>query len=101
MTAIADDMMKRASKIEKFKGEPYKCWKKAKELRLQIYREYAEAHEKGGLRVAGSSWGFIAVPKGLGDDVYYLASEPYGASTANETEFSRKCFNREQKIQPE
>ncbi len=92
MTAIVDDMMKRASKIEKFKGEPYKCWKKAKELRLQIYREYAEAHEKGGLRVAGSSWGFIAVPRGLGDDVYYLASEPYGASTANETEFSRKCM---------
>jgi len=92
MTTIIDEMLKRSAKIEKFKGEPYKCWKKGKELRLKIYRDYAEAHEKGELRVSGSSWSLHPVPMGLGDDIHWLACEPYGASTASEPDFSKKCM---------
>ena len=68
--------------MSKHKTEPIKCWPKAKELRLKHYRDYAEAHEKGGLRWAGGAWAFDAIPEGLGDDVYPLAGEPYGASVS-------------------
>ncbi|UCF57184.1 MAG: benzoyl-CoA reductase, bzd-type, subunit O [Deltaproteobacteria bacterium] len=68
--------------MTKYKTEELKCWPKAKELRLKHYRDYAEAHEKGGLRWAGGGWALDAVPKGLGDDIYPLAGEPYGASVS-------------------
>ncbi|HLA26589.1 MAG TPA: benzoyl-CoA reductase, bzd-type, subunit O [Syntrophales bacterium] len=65
-----------------YKTEPLRCWGKAKELRQKHYRDYAQAHEKGGLRWAGGAWAFDAIPQGLGDDVYPLAGEPYGASVS-------------------
>lgn len=68
--------------MNRYRTEPLKCWPKAKELRLKHYRDYAQAHEKGGLRWAGGAWAFDAVPEGLGDDVYPLAGEPYGASVS-------------------
>ncbi len=78
--------------VKQYKGEPLKVWKWAKEMRLRYYKDFAEAHEKGGLRVAGGSWSFgLPVSAALGDDVYYLASEPYAASTAFDTEFSKRC----------
>ncbi len=72
--------------------EPLKCWGKAKELRLKYYKNYAEAHEKGGIRWAGGGWSFDAVPDGLGEDVYPLTGEPYGASISVNLEFSKKCL---------
>lgn len=68
--------------MAEYKTEPLKCWQKAKELRLKHYRDYAQAHDRGGLCWAGGAWAFDAVPQGLGDDVYPLAGEPYGASVS-------------------
>jgi len=33
----------------RYKSEPLRSWEKAKELRMQYYRDYVEAKEKGGL----------------------------------------------------
>lgn len=65
-----------------YQTEPLKCWGKAKELRLTYYRNYAEAHEKGGLRWSGGSWAPTSIPRGFGNDVQGLTSEPYAASIA-------------------
>ena len=62
--------------------EQLKCWKKAKELREQYYINFAKAKEKGGLRWSGSAWALDAIPAGLGNDVYSLTGEPYGATIA-------------------
>lgn len=72
--------------------EPLKCWKKAKELREKYYRDYAKAHELGGLRWAGSAVAFDALPAALGDDVYPLTGEPYGASCSLDSDYSRRCM---------
>jgi benzoyl-CoA reductase subunit B len=74
------------------KTEPLKLWNKAKELRLKFYENYAKAHEKGGLRWAGGAWTLDAIPRGLGDDVWSITSEPYAASTAFSKEFSLRCL---------
>ena len=71
--------------------EQLKCWGKAKELRENYYRNYATAHEKGGLRFGGGAPGIDAIPAGLGDDVYSLTGEPYGASIAFDKEFASRC----------
>ncbi|MEW6456238.1 MAG: benzoyl-CoA reductase, bzd-type, subunit O [Acidobacteriota bacterium] len=75
----------------KYKTEPLKCWQKAKEIRENYYKNYAKAHEKGGIRWAGGAWSFDAIPAGLGDDVYPITSEPYGASVAWNKEFALEC----------
>ncbi|MBW1711727.1 MAG: benzoyl-CoA reductase, bzd-type, subunit O [Deltaproteobacteria bacterium] len=78
--------------MAKYPTEPLKLWNKAKELRLNFYKNYAQAHDKGGLRWVGGAWTFDAVPAGLGEDVYSLTSEPYGASLANNRELSLRCL---------
>ncbi len=88
----ATEYLKEAETIHKYKGEPYQTWKWAKEMRVNYYRNYGEAHAKGGLNVAGGAWSFLPVVAGLGDDAYYLSAEPYGASTAFDTDFSLKCM---------
>lgn len=84
--------------MEKYRTEPLKCWKKAKELRENYYRNYATAHEKGGIRWAGSGWAFDSVPMGLGEDVYSLTSEPYGAAIASDNKFSLECLEATEKF---
>ncbi len=76
-------------KVKKYKTEPLKCWQKAKEMREDYYKEYAEPNK---LRVSGSAWGFDALLRGLGDDVVYLTSEPYGATISANPEFSERCL---------
>jgi benzoyl-CoA reductase subunit B len=76
----------------KYKTAPLKTWEKAKEIRANYYRNYEAAHEKGGLRWAGGAWTFDAIPAGLGDDVYPITSEPYGATIAYQKEFSDDCL---------
>jgi benzoyl-CoA reductase subunit B len=71
--------------------EPLKLWKKAKELRLASYESYAKAHDRRGVRWVGSAWALDAIPAGLGDDVWCLASEPYAASIAADEPFSTRC----------
>jgi len=71
--------------------EPLKCWGEAKQIREDYYNNFKNAHEKGGLRWAGGAWSFDAVPYGLGDDIYPLTGEPYGASIAFKKDFSVRC----------
>ena len=75
-----------------YETKPLNCWAKAKEIREDYYRDYANAHENGGLRWAGGAWTFGAIPCGLGDDVWSLTSEPYGASIAANKVFSLRCL---------
>lgn len=80
-----------------YKTESLKCWNKAKEIRLNYYKNFAAAHEKGGLRWAGGAWSFDAIPAGLGDDVYPLTGEPYAASVAWNKDFALKCHEAVEK----
>ncbi len=82
---------------ELYKTRPLESWGKAKEIRQNYYRDYAKAHEKGGLRWAGGAWTFGAIPCGLGEDVWSITSEPYGASIAANKEFSQKCLEATEK----
>lgn len=66
----------------KYKTRVLSCWGKAKELRQQYYKDYAEAHDRGALRWAGGAWSFDAVPQALEGEVHSLTEEPYGASIA-------------------
>ena len=77
--------------MAKYPTEPLKCWKKAKQLREQYYLNYAQAKEKGGIRWAGGSLAFDAIPAGLGRDVYSLTGEPYSASVALDANLNKKC----------
>ena len=83
--------------IPTYKTETLKCWDKAKELRLKFYKDYATAHERGGLRWAGGAWSFGAIPAGLGKDIYPITGEPYGASIAFNKEFSVRCMEAVEK----
>ena len=78
--------------MPKYPTEPLKCWGKAKELREQYYRNYAEAHDKGGIRWTGGAWSFDAIPAGLGDDVYPITGEPYAAAMAFNKPFSLRAL---------
>jgi benzoyl-CoA reductase subunit B len=86
-----------AEKKGKYPTEPLRCWDKAKQIREDYYKNYAKAHEKGGLRWAGGAWTFDAIPAGLGDDVYPITSEPYGASCAFNKQFSLRCLEATEK----
>lgn len=83
--------------MNKYPTEQLKCWNKAKEIRDNYYRDYGTAKEKGGLRWAGGAWSFGAIPAGLGDDVYCLTGEPYGASIAWNKEFALECLEATEK----
>lgn len=52
---------------------------KFNKFQMDFYRDFAEAE---GIKWAGSGWAYESVPEGLGEDVYFLAGEPYGAITA-------------------
>ena len=80
-----------------YKTEPLKSWGRAKEIRQNFYLDYAQAHEKGGLRWAGGAWTFGAIPCGLGEDVWSITSEPYAASIAANKEFSTRCLEATEK----
>ena len=58
----------------KYPSEPLKCWAKAKELREQYYKDYVTAHDKGGIRWAGSAANLEPVPAGLGKDTPVVSS---------------------------
>jgi benzoyl-CoA reductase subunit B len=75
----------------KYSTERLKCWGKAKTLRENYYKDFAEAHEKGGLRWAGGAWSFDAIPAGLGEDVWCLTGEPYGATVAFNKDLAQEC----------
>ena len=76
----------------KYPTESLKSWEEAKQIRMDFYKDYYEAHDKGGLRWGGGAWTFDAIPAGLGDDVFPITSEPYGASLAFDKELSMRCM---------
>jgi benzoyl-CoA reductase subunit B len=77
--------------VKEHPSEPLKCWDQAKNLRKNYYEDYLHAHEKGGLRWAGGAWSFSSIPAGLGEDVYCVTGEPYGATIAFFKDFASKC----------
>ncbi len=83
--------------LPNYKTEPLQCWNKAKEIREKYYRDYANAHDNNGLRWVGGAWSFGAIPAGLGDDLFPLTGEPYGASIAFKKEFSLRCLEAVEK----
>lgn len=84
-------------KIPTYKTEQLKCWNKAKEIRNNFYKNYANAHENGGLRWAGGAWSFGAIPAGLGSDIFPITGEPYAASISFDKEFSLRCLEAVEK----
>lgn len=75
-----------------YKSEPLKCWQRAKELRLMIYKELAEANSQGKIVVAGGTEGFAScLPTGLGEHVY-IGGEAYGATLGADPDFSQPCL---------
>lgn len=83
--------------MAQYKTEPLKSWNKAKEIRANFYKNYAQAHDKGALRVAGGAWTFDAVPAALEKPVHFLTSEPYGASLAHNKALSLRCLEAAEK----
>jgi len=82
-----------SEETKEYPTEPLKCWDEAKNLRRNYYEDYLTAHEKGGLRWAGGAWTFSAVLAGLGEDVYGITSEPYGATIAFFKDFAAQCHD--------
>ena len=65
---------------KKYKAAPLAAWDRAKQIRMDIYRDVAEAREKGKLLIGGGTEGLLTVLEGF--DHAYLGGEPYGASVA-------------------
>jgi len=72
---MEEDMMEK-----KYETAPLKTWNKAKEIRMKIYKEIAEAKDKGKVLIGGGAESLIALPTGF--DHAILVGEPYGASVA-------------------
>ncbi|MFZ3172406.1 MAG: benzoyl-CoA reductase, bzd-type, subunit O [Carboxydocellales bacterium] len=79
------------SGIYRYKTEPLQAWTKAKEIRDNYYREYAEAKQNGKLRWSGSGITLCALVKGFGDDIVRITGEPYGASIGANPKFALEC----------
>ncbi len=74
----------------KYETKPLDSWLKAKELRLDHYKELATAREDGKLLVTGSANTFMSLLAGFGDFVF-LSGEPYGASVSYDPNFAEEC----------
>jgi benzoyl-CoA reductase subunit B len=70
--------------MAKYKTKGLDCWGRAKELRMNYYQDYKEAHDQGALRWEGGAWSFDALPQALEGEVYGLTEEPYGASVGHD-----------------
>ena len=84
--------------MPQFQSAPLKCWDKAKELRENYYQDYVRAHDKGGLRWSGGSWAPSSIPRGFGDNIHGLTSEPYAASIAADRALSMQCLEATEKL---
>src|SRR3990170_714328 len=63
---------------KKYKTAPFRCWDKAKTIRMNIYREIGEAKANGKVLIGGGAESLIALPTGFDHNI--LVGEPYGAS---------------------
>jgi benzoyl-CoA reductase subunit B len=82
--------MTLAIDLKRYPTESFKCWGKAKDIRSRYYQRFADTENYPGLRWVGSAWTADAIPAGLGDDLYLLTSEPYGASLAFNSSLNRR-----------
>jgi benzoyl-CoA reductase subunit B len=73
----------------RYKTEPLKCWGRAKELRLQHYKDLATAREQGKLLITGCET-LPALTAGLGETIYF-GGECYGATVGADAAFSEEC----------
>jgi benzoyl-CoA reductase subunit B len=83
--------MTATKELRTYPTEPFACWNKAKDIRRRYYERFGNEKDYPGIRWVGSAWSADAIPAGLGDDVYLLTSEPYGATIAFDNEFNRLC----------
>jgi benzoyl-CoA reductase subunit B len=74
----------------KYPTKPLECWQKAKELRLNHYKEMITARDQGKIVVQGGANAILSLVAGLGDFVF-LGGEPYGASIGFDPTFSEQC----------
>ena len=76
---------------QKYQTRPLQTWNKCRELRLQYYKDVANAHEQGKLLVGGSSGGLNILAAGMGDIVWF-GGETYGATIGADPTFSNPCL---------
>jgi benzoyl-CoA reductase subunit B len=76
---------------KKYPTELLKTWNKCKAIRKKAYDDYFDK-EKEGIRWAGGGWTPGALVLGLGDDVYPLTGEAYGATMSFFKDFSNECL---------
>jgi benzoyl-CoA reductase subunit B len=78
------------TQVKQYKTERLACWGKAKELRLNHYRDIWEAKEKGKILATGGEYSFIPLVAGLGD-YEFLGGEPYGATVGTNQDLATEC----------
>ncbi len=71
-------------------NESLEMYPEFNQYQYQFYKEFVEAD---GIKWAGSGWAYESLPEGLGDDVHFLAGEPYGAIIAYNQDVSREFLN--------
>jgi benzoyl-CoA reductase subunit B len=74
----------------RYATKPLECWQKAKELRLNHYKDLITAKDQGKIVVQGGANAILSLIAGLGDFVF-LGGEPYGASIGVDPSFSQQC----------
>ncbi len=77
------------TEIKRYETKPLDSWKRAKELRLNLYRDIAQVKEKGKILFSGGTEGLIALTAGFSSE--YFGGEPYGASVGTDPLFSQQC----------
>jgi len=77
--------------IARWETRPLQCWQKAKELRLNFYKEFLTAHQEG--KIVNVACGLVpqALLAGFGDFIH-LQGEPYGASCGFNQGFSEEAI---------
>lgn len=70
--------------------EELEAYPKFNRYQYNFYKDFAEAD---GIKWAGSGWAYESLGEGLGDDVYFLAGEPYSAVVAYNKDISREFLN--------
>jgi benzoyl-CoA reductase subunit B len=78
--------------IKKWESKPLQCWQKAKELRLNFYKEFVTANQEG--KLVNVACGLVpqALIAGFGDFLH-LQGEPYGASCGFDQRFSEEVID--------
>lgn len=74
----------------KYPTRPLKCFRQARDLRMEHYREIMRARENGKILVTGGVGFLMSLPAGIGDYVFF-AGEPYGATIAGDIPFLDQC----------